>query len=147
VVTIPVDKLRTPLVAALRREGVTDVDDSTLARALYSSDASIYRVVPQAVVRPRSTDEILAVLSVARSSGVPVTMRGAGTSIAGNAVGPGIVVDTSKYLNHVLSVDSEARSAVVQPGVVHAVLQKAAAPHGLRSALTPPRTPAAPSAG
>ena len=120
------------VAAALRRAGVTDVDDSTLARALYSSDASIYRVVPQVVVRPRSTDEIHAVLEVARASGVPVTMRGAGTSIAGNAVGPGIVVDTSRYLNRVLSVDPDARTATVQPGVVHAVLQRAAAPHGLR---------------
>ena len=120
------------LVAALRREGVTDVDDSTLARALYSSDASIYRVVPQAVVRPRSTEEILATLAVARSAGVPLTMRGAGTSIAGNAVGPGLVVDTSRYLNRVLSLDPESRTAVVEPGVVHAVLQQAAAPHRLR---------------
>jgi FAD/FMN-containing dehydrogenase/Fe-S oxidoreductase len=120
------------LVAALRREGVTDVSDSTLDRALYSSDASIYRVVPQVVVRPKSVEEILATLSVSRSSGVPLTMRGAGTSIAGNAIGPGIVVDTSKYLGRVLSVDRDARSATVEPGVVHAVLQQAAAPYGLR---------------
>ena len=120
------------VAAALRRVGVTDVDDSTLARALYSSDASIYRVVPQVVVRPRSTDEIHAVLAVARTSGTSVTMRGAGTSIAGNAVGPGIVVDTSRHLNRVLSVDPSAQLATVQPGVVHAVLQRAAAPHGLR---------------
>ncbi|CUR57462.1 FAD/FMN-dependent dehydrogenase [metagenome] len=120
------------LVEALRRAGVGDVDDSTLTRAAYSSDASIYRVVPLAVVRPRSTDEILATLAVARTEGVPLTMRGAGTSIAGNAVGPGLVVDTSRHLNRVLSLDPESRSAVVEPGVVHAVLQKAAAPHGLR---------------
>ena len=120
------------LVEALRREGVADVSASTLDRATYSSDASLYRVVPQAVVRPRHADEIAAVLAVARSAGVPLTMRGAGTSIAGNAVGPGIVVDTSKHLNRVLAVDPEARTATVQPGVVHAALQRAVAPHGLR---------------
>jgi len=120
------------LVAALRQAGVTDVSDSTLDRALYSSDASIYRVVPEVVVRPRSTDEIQAVLSVSRESGVPLTMRGAGTSIAGNAVGPGFVVDTSRHLNRVLAVDPSTRTAVVEPGVVHAALQAAAAPHGLR---------------
>ena len=76
-------------VAELRRRGVADVDDSTLARALYSSDASLYRVVPQVVARPRHPDELLAVLDVARTAGVPLTMRGAGTSIAGNAVGTG----------------------------------------------------------
>ncbi|WP_299049893.1 FAD-binding and (Fe-S)-binding domain-containing protein [uncultured Nocardioides sp.] len=120
------------LLAALRRAGVTDVDDSTLTKALYSTDASLYRVVPQAVARPRTTDELLAVAETARTLGVPVTMRGAGTSIAGNAVGPGLVVDTAKHLNRVLSVDPETRSAVVEPGAVHATLQRAGAPYGLR---------------
>lgn len=120
------------LVAELRRRGVQDVDDSTLARALYSSDASLYRVVPQVVVRPRAADELDAVLEVAQVTGTPVTARGAGTSIAGNAVGPGIVVDTLRHLNRVVSVDPDARTAVVQPGVVHADLQRAATPHGLR---------------
>ncbi|MDQ4055427.1 MAG: FAD-binding oxidoreductase [Actinomycetota bacterium] len=120
------------LVAELRNRGVTDVDDSDLARALYSSDASLYRVVPQVVVRPRHRDELHAVLDVSRATGAPLTMRGAGTSIAGNAVGAGIVVDTLRHLNRVESIDPEARTAVVQPGVVHADLQRAAAPHGLR---------------
>ncbi len=120
------------LTAELRKRGVSDVDDSVLTRALYSSDASLYRVVPQVVVRPRVADELDAILDVARATGVPITMRGAGTSIAGNAVGPGIVVDTVRHLNRVVSIDPEARTAVVQPGVVHANLQRAAAPHGLR---------------
>ncbi|HEX5862453.1 MAG TPA: FAD-binding oxidoreductase, partial [Nocardioides sp.] len=120
------------LLAELRRRGVTDVDDSTLARALYSSDASLYRVVPQVVVRPRHADEILATLDAARALGVPLTARGAGTSIAGNAVGAGIVVDTARHLNRVLSIDHDARTAVVQPGVVHATLTRAALAHGLR---------------
>jgi len=120
------------LVAALRRAGVGDVDDSTLTRALYSADASLYRVVPQVVVRPRDTDELAATVAVARDTGTPLTMRGAGTSIAGNAVGTGIVVDATRYLNRVLAVDAEARTATVQPGTVHATLQKAAIRHGLR---------------
>ena len=120
------------LVAELRKRGVTDADDSVLTRAMYSSDASLYRVVPQVVVRPRAADELDAILDVAQATGVPITMRGAGTSIAGNAVGPGIVVDTVKHLSRVVSIDPEARTAVVQPGVVHANLQRAAAPHGLR---------------
>jgi FAD/FMN-containing dehydrogenase/Fe-S oxidoreductase len=120
------------LVAALRRAGVDDVDDSTLTRALYSADASLYRVVPQVVARPRDTDELAATVAVARDTGTPLTMRGAGTSIAGNAVGTGIVVDAARHLNRVLSVDPEARTATVQPGTVHATLQKAATRHGLR---------------
>lgn len=120
------------LLAALAREGITDASDSVLDRALHSSDASLYRVVPRAVVRPRSTDELLGVLEVARTVGVPLTMRGAGTSIAGNAVGPGLVVDTSRWLTRILEVDPDARTATVQPGVVHASLQREVAAHGLR---------------
>ena len=93
-----------------------------------TSDASLYRVVPQVVVRPRHADELDAVLDVASETGVPVTMRGAGTSIAGNAVGTGIVVDTVRHLEPGAGDRPEARTAVVQPGVVHADLQRAAAP-------------------
>ena len=73
--------------------------------------------------------------AVARQTGVPVTMRGAGTSIAGNAVGPGMVVDTSRHLRRVLSLDPEARTAVVQPGTVHATLQRRGG--AARAALRP----------
>ena len=116
----------------LARRGVRDVSASTLTRSLYSSDASIYRLEPLVVVRPRHTDELAAVLEVAGATGVPLTMRGAGTSIAGNAVGTGIVVDVSRHLDRVVAVDAESRSAVVQPGTVHASLQRAAAEVGLR---------------
>ncbi len=98
----------TDLTEALRRAGVGDVDDSGLARALYSSDGSLYRVLPRAVVRPRHPDEIEATLAVCRELGVAFTARGAGTSIAGNAVGPGVVVDVSRHLHRVLEVDPDA---------------------------------------
>jgi FAD/FMN-containing dehydrogenase/Fe-S oxidoreductase len=120
------------LVTALRGAGLADVDDSGLTRALYSSDASLYRVLPRAVVRPRHVDEMVATLEVCRSLGVPLTARGAGTSIAGNAVGPGVVMDTSRYLSGVRGIDAEARTATVEPGLVQAALQTAARPHGLR---------------
>ncbi|MDT0200768.1 FAD-binding and (Fe-S)-binding domain-containing protein [Nocardioides sp. AE5] len=120
------------LLAALRRAGVTDASAATLDRALYSSDASLYRVVPTAVARPRSRDELLACVAVARGTGTPVTMRGAGTSIAGNAVGAGLVIDTARHLGQVLHLDPEARTAVVQPGTVHATVQRQALAAGLR---------------
>nr|WP_255670122.1 FAD-binding and (Fe-S)-binding domain-containing protein [Aeromicrobium wangtongii] len=116
----------------MTRAGVTDVDDSTLTRALYSTDASLYRVVPQVVVRPRSTEEVLATIAACRATGTPLTSRGAGTSIAGNAVGTGVVMDFTRHLNRVHDIDVEARTARVEPGTVHAVLQKAATPLGLR---------------
>lgn len=118
------------LVAELARRKV-EADDSSLTRALYSSDASLYRVLPAAVARPRHRDDLEAILEVAADAGSSVTMRGAGTSIAGNAVGEGIVVDTRR-LDRVLEIDPDARTARVEPGVVHAGLQRAAAPYGLR---------------
>ncbi|WP_157412860.1 FAD-binding and (Fe-S)-binding domain-containing protein [Aeromicrobium sp. Root236] len=120
------------VVAELRKLGVTEVDDSTLGRALYSTDASLYRVVPQVVVRPRSVEEVLATVEACRLTGTPLTSRGAGTSIAGNAVGTGVVIDFTRHLNRVHDIDVDARTARVDPGTVHAVLQKAASPLGLR---------------
>ena len=120
------------LAAALRGAGLTGVDDSARRRAEYSADASNYRVVPSVVVFPRHVDEAAAALDVARRAGVPVTSRGAGTSIAGNAVGSGVVLDFSKHLNRVLAVDPEARTAVVEPGAILDDITAAAARHGLR---------------
>jgi FAD/FMN-containing dehydrogenase/Fe-S oxidoreductase len=120
------------LVAALRRAGVAEVDDSARRRAEYSSDASLYRVPPTAVAFPRSVDEAVAALETCRALGVPITSRGAGTSIAGNAVGTGLVVDFSRHLGAVNSIDPARRTAVVEPGAVLDTLQRAAARHGLR---------------
>ncbi|MDO5492952.1 MAG: FAD-binding oxidoreductase, partial [Nesterenkonia sp.] len=119
------------LAAALTAAGVSRVSDSALDRGMYSSDASLYRVVPQVVARPQHVDELQAVHEVSRTLAVPVTMRGAGTSIAGNAVGEGIVVDT-RDLRTIHEIDPERGIARVDPGVVHADLQRAAAPFGLR---------------
>jgi len=126
--TPPADEL----VARLRQAGVTDVDQSTRRRAEYSMDASLYRVVPDVVVFPRHADEIHPIVELSRSARVPLTARGAGTSIAGNAVGPGIVVDFSRHLNRIHGIDPASATAVVQPGVVLDDLQRAAAAHGLR---------------
>jgi FAD/FMN-containing dehydrogenase/Fe-S oxidoreductase len=120
------------IAQALRAAMHGEVDFSSRRRAEYSSDASNYRVVPQVVAFPRDTGGILAVAEVSRQTGTPLTMRGAGTSIAGNAVGPGIVLDTSRHLGRILDLDPHARTARVEPGVVLASLQGAAAPHGLR---------------
>jgi FAD/FMN-containing dehydrogenase/Fe-S oxidoreductase len=120
------------IAAALRTAGLAEVDDSVRRRAEYSTDASNYRVVPAVVAFPRHTDEVLAALAVAGQLAVPVTARGGGTSTAGNSVGPGIVLDLSRHLNRVHSVDPEARTAVADPGAILDDITAAAAPHGLR---------------
>src|SRR5690625_1516892 len=89
-----------------------DVDATSLTRAMYSSDTSNYRVVPDIVVLPRHAADVEATLQVAREYALPITARGGGTSIAGNAVGPGLVLDFSRYMNQVLDSDIEYQTAV-----------------------------------
>ena len=121
------------LADLLSRPGVVGcVDTSSLSRALYSTDASIYRIVPQAIARPHDLEELDAVIQACLASGMPITTRGAGTSCAGNAVGDGLILDVGRHLNRVLAIDPDARTATVEPGVVQSRLQAAAKPFGLR---------------
>ncbi|NUP29130.1 MAG: FAD-binding oxidoreductase, partial [Nocardia sp.] len=127
------DVRRDTLARHLRaRIGIDAVDISRRRRVEYSSDASNYRVLPEAVVFPRADEDVAAVLEVARAEGAAITPRGAGTSVAGNAVGPGIVIDFSRYMNEISEIDPHRRTARVQPGVVLSELQRRAGAHGLR---------------
>ena len=109
-----------------------DVDSSVGTRARYSSDAGLTRIPPLAVAFPRTPEQAIAAFDLARAHGVPLTARGGGTSCASNAIGPGLVLDFSRHMNRVLSIDPEARTATVEPGCVGSTLQAAAAKHGLR---------------
>ncbi|MDH6577840.1 FAD-binding and (Fe-S)-binding domain-containing protein [Kitasatospora sp. MAP5-34] len=122
-------ELARALRAALRGE----VRFGTAERAVYSHDASNYRHLPLGVVKPADTDDVRAALALCREYGVPVVPRGAGTSIGGQAIGPGaVVLDFRRHVNRVLSVDPERRTARVEPGAVLDDLQAAARPYGLR---------------
>jgi FAD/FMN-containing dehydrogenase/Fe-S oxidoreductase len=103
----------------------------TGTRAMYSADASNYRRVPIGVVAPMDTDDVEAAVAVCSTHGVPVLPRGAGTSIAGQAVNTAVVLDFTKHLNGIVELDPEARTARVQPGLVLDKLRDAARPHGL----------------
>jgi FAD/FMN-containing dehydrogenase/Fe-S oxidoreductase len=105
-------------------------DPGTLA--LYTTDASNYRHAPLGVVLPKSVDDVIAAVAACRESGLPVIARGGGTSVAGNACGPGVVIDTSRHLGAVHELDPDARLARVAPGTVLDDLQAVASPHGLR---------------
>lgn len=123
---------RADLVAALRQAVRGEVEDDTRRRAEFSTDASNYRVVPQVVVAPVDTDDLVMALAVAREAEAPVTARGGGTSVAGNAVGPGVVLDLVRHLDRIGPVDPQARTVHVEPGVIMGALQRVAAPHRLR---------------
>ncbi|GAB97048.1 FAD/FMN-containing dehydrogenase/Fe-S oxidoreductase [Kineosphaera limosa] len=120
------------VAAELAAAGVGDVRADTLTRGMYSSDASIYRIVPRVVVFPRDEAEVAAALDVARRTGTPFTARGGGTSIAGNAIGTGMVLDFTRHMGRVLDIDAEAGTARVQPGTIHAALQRQVVPLGWR---------------
>jgi FAD/FMN-containing dehydrogenase/Fe-S oxidoreductase len=123
---------------ALRRDleahvaGEVRFDD--VSRALYSTDASVYQIQPAGVLVPRSRDDVIRAVKICRTHGCPITMRGGGTSQAGQAVGEGLQIDTSKYLNHLLEVNPHERWARVEPGIVLDELNAALRPHGLRFA-------------
>ncbi|WP_079131978.1 FAD-binding and (Fe-S)-binding domain-containing protein [Streptomyces nanshensis] len=108
-----------------------EVEFGTQTRSLFTMDASNYRRVPLGVVAPRDADDVAAVLEVCRAQEVPVVARGAGTSIAGQATGVGVVLDFTRHMDRIESVDPEARTALVQPGVILDRLRDTAAPHGL----------------
>lgn len=101
------------------------------ARAAYVSDASIYRRVPAAVLEPRTVAEIRDALAVAREKHWSVVARGGGTSVAGNAIGEGLLIDTSRHFHRILEIDPDNRTATVEPGVVCDHLREAAAEYGL----------------
>lgn len=112
-------------------------DFSIGVRAMYAYDASSYRVTPQAVCHPESADQVRQLVRVCEQHGIALTARGAGTSMAGNAIGRGVVLDFSRSLNRVIDVDPRARTATVEPGVVLDDLQAALRPHGLMFAPDP----------
>lgn len=114
---------QTSLLQKLRRDMPT--------RAAYSSDASLFRRVPAAVLEPDSVDEILEGIDYARQQGWPIVGRGGGSSVAGNAIGDGLVIDTSRRFNRILSIDPESQTAVVEPGVICDELRDAAGAYGL----------------
>ena len=102
-----------------------------VSRMLYSTDASNYQIEPIGVVIPRSMDDVLATIELASSHGVPLLPRGGGSSLAGQTVGAALVIDFSKYLSRVLSVDTEARTVTVEPGINLDALNKLLRPSGL----------------
>lgn len=115
----------------LRADMTGDVLFDRFSRGRYATDASFYQIVPSGVVVPKSMDEAIKAVAIARDEGVKVTPRGGGTSQCGQTVNDGLVVDLSKHLNHILSLDVESRTCVVEPGIVLDDLNRQLKKHGL----------------
>ena len=125
------DARATELAAHLRRALRGDVRADEYTRHLFASDASMYASSPLVVAFPRDADDVAAAVVVAARFEVPVVTRGAGTSLAGQTVGHGLVLDTSRHMDLIADVDLEGRRVRVGPGVVQEDLNRAAQPHGL----------------
>jgi FAD/FMN-containing dehydrogenase/Fe-S oxidoreductase len=128
---LPSDDTESPLARRLRRETQAEVMFDPFSRGRYSTDASIYQIMPVGVVVPRNVDDIRHTIQIAREEGVPVLPRGAGTSQCGQTVGKALVIDTSKHLRDVVSLDVENRRVRVRPGIVLDQLNAWLRPHGL----------------
>ncbi len=122
---------RNALGQHLRKHLQGDVRFDLASRKLYSTDASIYQIEPLGVVIPRSADDLAVTVQVAAEMEIPITARGGGTSLSGQSIGPGIILDCSKYLNNVLEINPETLTARIQPGVVLDQLNRAVGEYDL----------------
>src|SRR5579864_8021121 len=122
---------RPGLERRLKAESVGEVLFDSFSRGRYATDASSYQMMPLGVVVPRTVAEAERAMSVARSEGVTVLARGGGTSQCGQTVNHSLVIDCSKYLNKIVSLDVAGRRCVVQPGIVLDELNRQLKPHGL----------------
>ncbi len=121
----------TVLEAELSARIQGEVRFDAVSRMLYATDASNYQIEPIGVVIPRSNDDVIAAIEMAASHGVPILPRGGGSSLAGQAVGAALVIDTSKYLNRVLAFHPEAQTVTVEPGINLDMLNRQVKAHGL----------------
>jgi FAD/FMN-containing dehydrogenase/Fe-S oxidoreductase len=123
--------IRPDFINELRKHFMGDIRLDLASRILYSTDASIYQIEPLGVVFPKTQDDLHAAVELAAKYSVPVLPRGAGTSLAGQAIGNALILDCSRWLDNIIEINPENHCAVVEPGVVLSNLNKAAAKHGL----------------
>jgi FAD/FMN-containing dehydrogenase/Fe-S oxidoreductase len=102
------------------------------SRLLYSTDASIYQIDPLGVGFPRSQDELAGAVEISGRYGIPVLARGSGSSLGGQAIGPALILDCSRYLSKIIDIDPEQRTASVEPGLILTTLNNSAAACGLQ---------------
>src|SRR5574342_322563 len=118
-------------VNELRKHSGGEIRNDLASRILYSTDASMYQMEPLGVVIPRTQDDLQAAVELAAKYKIPILPRGSGTSLAGQAIGNSLILDCSRYLDSIIEIDPEYATATVEPGVVLASLNAAAAKHGL----------------
>ncbi len=126
------DELTPEVILKLKRAIKGEVKTDLVTRLLYSTDASIHQIQPLGVVFPRHADEMAAIVSICSENQVPIIARGSGSSLAGQAIGAGLIIDCSRHLNKLVQIDGDGQTAVVEPGLVLDDLNLAAKKYNLR---------------
>ena len=130
----PTDRARA-LQQALESSIRGEIRFDLVSRSIYSTDASVYQIIPTGVVIPRSREDVVQTVKIANEYGISITARGGGTSQAGQAVGEGLQLDCSKYLNRIIDLDLERREVSVEPGIILDELNRSLEGHGLQLPL------------
>ncbi|MCQ3936912.1 MAG: FAD-binding oxidoreductase, partial [Chloroflexi bacterium] len=115
----------------LKKRFKGDLRLDSASRVLYSTDASAYQIEPLGVAIPKTDEDLHAAVELAAAYRIPILPRGSGSSLAGQAIGNALILDCSRWLDAVVDLNTESRTAIVQPGVILADLNRAAAKHGL----------------
>src|SRR5512138_1922144 len=123
--------LPTDFINELKRHFTGDIRNDLASRILYSTDASIYQIEPLGVAIPKTQDDLQAAVELAAKYKIPILPRGSGSSLGGQAIGEALILDCSRYLDSILEIDSESHTAIVEPGVVLADLNRVAGKFGL----------------
>lgn len=117
-------------IAAIRSAIEGEVREDDVHRVLYANDASIFELVPVAVILPKTAEDLVKIMTIAAKAFVPITARAAGTSLSGQTVGPGFIIDTGRFMNRILALDPIAGTVRVEPGVIRDELNRFLKPHG-----------------
>jgi FAD/FMN-containing dehydrogenase len=126
------DELIPEIIAELKKSIIGEIKTDPITRILYSTDASIHQIKPLGVVFPRDGDELTRVVTICHQYHIPIIPRGSGTSLAGQAIGAGLVIDCSRYINKLIKINPEEKIAVVEPGLILDDLNRDAKKYNLR---------------
>ena len=123
--------LHPDFINELRKQFTGDIRVDLSSRILYSTDASIYQIEPLGVVLPHTQEDLHSVVELAAKYRIPILPRGSGSSLAGQAIGEALILDCSRWLDHIIDINPDTKTATIEPGVVLADLNRVAAKHGL----------------
>src|ERR1700690_1592894 len=124
--------LNQDFINELRKRFAGDIRLDRGSRILYSTDASIYQIEPLGVVIPRTQEDLQVAVELAAKYKAPILPRGSGSSLAGQAIGDALILDCSRWLDRILDIDPESKTAIVEPGVILSNLNQAVSKFGLQ---------------